>query len=196
MILDERRPSSTVPAEHKALFLDRDGVINRDFGHVYRVEDFHLLPSVLSSCRRFHDAGYKLVVVTNQAGIAKGYYTVEDFRFLSRWMSGLFLDAGAPLSGIYYCPHHPNAPIEELKMSCNCRKPAPGLFLEAKQELNLDMKKSILVGDKPSDILAARAAGIEQCYLISHEPLETTSPELNPPPVSIRSLRELCEIIL
>ena len=196
MIFDERKPSYTVPAEHKALFLDRDGVINSDFGHVYRIEDFHLLPSVLSSCRRFHDAGYKLVVVTNQAGIAKGYYTVEDFRTLSHWMSDLFLNAGAPLSGIYYCPHHPNASIKELKVTCNCRKPAPGLFLQAKQELNLDMKHSILVGDKPSDILAARTAGIEQCYLISHESLETISPILNPPPVSIRSLRELCEILL
>ena len=88
-------------AKQRALFLDRDGIINEDLGHVYRIEDFRFLPNILEICRIFHEAEYKLVVVTNQAGIAKGYYSLADFNRLSDWMTARFLEAGAPLSGIY-----------------------------------------------------------------------------------------------
>lgn len=155
--------------ERPALFLDRDGVINEDLGHVHRVEDFHFLPDVLVSCRKVYLAGYHLVVVTNQAGIAKGYYSVEDFENLSRWMSVQFRDAGAPLSGIYYCPHHPDGSVRKFRMTCDCRKPAPGLLLQARRELAIDMKRSILVGDKNSDVLAGQAAGIGHCYSVRHD---------------------------
>lgn len=155
-----------MPPEHKALFLDRDGVINADLGHVYRIADFHFLPNVLSACRRFHHAGYKLIVVTNQAGIAKGYYSARDFEILSQWMSSAFRNAGAPLSRIFHCPHHPDGITPGLRKICSCRKPAPGLLLQAQREFGISMKCSILVGDKHSDILAGQAAGIGFCCLL------------------------------
>ena len=182
-------------SDHPALFLDRDGVINKDLGHVYRIEDFHFLPHVLTSCRQFHEAGYKLVVVTNQAGLAKGYYTTHAFQILSNWMSNVFQEAGAPLSGIYYCPHHPEGSISEFKGVCMCRKPAPGLFLRAKKELRLDMPNSILVGDKDSDVLAARAAGVRTHYLIGPTDTQDSSSSLDPSVPYISSLLEITRLL-
>jgi len=157
-----------VPHDRPAIFLDRDGVINEDLGHVYRIQDFKFLPGVLTACRRFHQNGYQIVVITNQAGIAKGYYSISAFEHLTRWMSERFEEAGAPLSGVYYCPHHPEGSVTGLRLTCNCRKPAPGLFLRAQQDLQISMQHSIVVGDKYSDIAAGEAAGVRFRYLIGH----------------------------
>jgi D-glycero-D-manno-heptose 1,7-bisphosphate phosphatase len=151
-----------------ALFLDRDGVINEDRNYVHRVEDFHFYPDVLEACRSIAGAGFRLVVITNQAGIARGYYTLSDLEILHSWMMGQFRLAGAPLSGIYFCPHHPDGSVEPYGKHCDCRKPAPGLIRQAQSELNIDLPNSILVGDKNSDILAGRAAGVGRCYLLRH----------------------------
>lgn len=157
-----------MPAEHPALFLDRDGVVNEEIGYLHRVEDFRFLPGVLAACRRFHEAGYLLVVITNQAGIARGYYSESDFHALTRWMRVRFQEAGAPLAGVYHCPHHPDGSIAEFRKTCDCRKPAPGLIIRARDELNIDLRLSILAGDKDSDILAGQAAGVGRCYLIGN----------------------------
>lgn len=184
-----------MPVEQKALFLDRDGVINADLGHVYRVADFHFLPSVLTSCRQFHEAGYKLVVVTNQAGIAKGFYSVDELENLNRWMAARFSEAGAPLAGIFYCPHHPEGSVVGLRRICDCRKPAPGLFLQAQRELKLDMGQSILVGDKESDILAGKAAGVGLCCLVRHEGGTLILSGAEQPVHCIAGLSELVEVL-
>ncbi len=154
-------------SDRPAAFLDRDGVINEERNYVYRIEDFQFLPGALAACRELVERGYLLVVVTNQAGIARGYYDTADFETLTRWMEARFSEAGAPLSGVYYCPHHPEAKIDRLRVACDCRKPGPGLILQAQRQLDIDLRRSFLVGDKPSDIEAGRAAGVGRCFLLS-----------------------------
>ena len=150
----------------RALFLDRDGVINVDRRYVHRIADFEFMPGVLDAAARFAQSGHAIVVVTNQAGIARGYYGVEDFYALTRWMGARFAEAGAPLDAVYFCPHHPEATVAQLRCKCVCRKPEPGMIRRAALELNLELPASILVGDKFSDIAAGRAAGVGRCILV------------------------------
>ena len=138
-----------------ALFLDRDGVVNVEKNYLHRIEDFEFIPGVFDSCRHLRSRGYALVVVTNQAGIARGYYTEADYQALTAWMTAQFAEQGAPLDGVYHCPHHP-----EFSGPCSCRKPEPGMLLRAAAELELDLPGSILVGDKESDIAAGIRAGV------------------------------------
>lgn len=149
-----------------AAILDRDGVINFERGYVHLIEDFEFISGALEACRRFHEAGYRLVVVTNQAGIARGYYDESAFHRLTAWMKECFIQAGAPLSGVYFCPHHPEAETKRYRTKCACRKPAPGMILQAAAELNLNLAASFLVGDKVSDIEAAEAAGVPRRFLV------------------------------
>jgi D-glycero-D-manno-heptose 1,7-bisphosphate phosphatase len=148
----------------KAAFVDRDGVINEERHHVHRVEDFRLLPGATTGLRRLQEHGWALVVVTNQAGIARGLYGEDDFARLTTHMRRVLAEAGVSLAGVYHCPHHPSAgpaPVE-----CACRKPKPGLLLRAAEELGITLSQSILVGDKISDLQAGRAAGLRSCVLV------------------------------
>jgi D-glycero-D-manno-heptose 1,7-bisphosphate phosphatase len=150
-----------MPSEARpAAFIDRDGVINAELNYVSRAEDFHVLPGVFDGLRRLADCGFELVVVTNQAGIAKGKYSEIDFQQLTQHMRRLFADAGISIAGVYYCPHHPQGSVARFAVECDCRKPAPGMLLRAGRELNLDLSRSVLVGDKISDTMAGRAAGV------------------------------------
>jgi D-glycero-D-manno-heptose 1,7-bisphosphate phosphatase len=149
-----------------AAFLDRDGVINLDSGYVSRVADFQFIPGVLGACRSLHIAGYKLIIVTNQAGIAHGYYDENAFEEITRWMRGRFSEAGAPLTGVYYCPHHPRGRVARFRRECGCRKPAPGMIAKAVREHQIDLANSFLVGDKETDLEAAERAGISGRYLV------------------------------
>lgn len=159
-----------------AAFLDRDGVINVDHGYTSRVEDFAWVPGALDGAARLHERGFALVVVTNQSGIGRGYYTHTEFLALTDWMRAAFAQAGAPLAGVYHCPHHPSAAVGALRADCACRKPAPGMLLQAARELDLSLSSSVLFGDKSSDLMAALAAGVPQRWLLrtnGTEPLET-----------------------
>ena len=149
-----------------AAFIDRDGVINADLAHVHRIEDFHVLPGVVNGLRQLADAGYALVVVTNQAGIAKGMYSEAEYAVLTKHMCDLFARQGAALAGVYHCPHHPKGSVAAHAIDCDCRKPAPGMLFRAAVELNLDLHRSVLVGDKPSDAAAGRAAGVRWTVLV------------------------------
>ena len=137
----------------KALFLDRDGVINEDAGYVYRREDFVFKDGIFEALRKFAQAGYALVVVTNQSGIGRGYYTLEQFDELCRFMLSEFEKEGVKIEKIYFCPHAPEA-------LCGCRKPEPGMLLKAANELNIDLARSIMIGDKDSDVRAGQSAGV------------------------------------
>jgi D-glycero-D-manno-heptose 1,7-bisphosphate phosphatase len=149
-----------------AAFLDRDGVINIDHGYVYRREDFQFVAGALPACARLHRLGLLLVVVTNQAGIGRGLYDEDDFRRLTAWMQGEFAAAGAPLDGVYHCPHHPQATRPDYRRTCDCRKPAPGMLLAVVRDLSIDPSRSVLFGDKVSDIDAAFAAGVSHRVLL------------------------------
>jgi D-glycero-D-manno-heptose 1,7-bisphosphate phosphatase len=178
-------------ALRRAAFLDRDGVINVDHGYVCRREDFEFLPGVLAACARLHGLGFALVVVTNQAGIGRGLYGEDDFRRLTAWMTAQFGAAGAPLAGVYHCPHHPEAALGDYRRACGCRKPAPGMLLAAARELALDPARSVLFGDKASDIGAALAAGVPQRVLLGTDGRALPPPELAPQATArFRSLAE------
>jgi len=149
-----------------AAFLDRDGVINIDRGYVFRREDFEFVPGTLDAARDLKSLGLALVVVTNQSGIARGYYGPEQFHALTDWMKETFAAHGAALDGVYFCPHHPTEGEAPYRQACGCRKPAPGLLLDAARDLGLDLRRSVLFGDKASDLQAALAAGIPNRVLL------------------------------
>ncbi len=149
-----------------AAFIDRDGVINEELNYVHRVEDFRLVAGAAEGLRRLADAGFELIVVTNQAGIAKGLYTEEDFRELTRHMRAMLAQDGVEFLDVLHCPHHPQATVARWRVDCDCRKPAPGMILEAARRHRLDLSHSVLVGDKTSDTDAGRAAGLARTVLV------------------------------
>lgn len=156
-----------------AVFLDRDGVINREEDYVHRLDEFRFLDGVFDACLRMRRAGYRLIVITNQAGIARGYYSEEDFRSLTNWMLAEFRRHGVEIDAVYHCPHHPRHGLGEYRRDCDCRKPAPGMILRAAAEHSLDLPRSVLVGDKTTDVEAGRAAGVGCCVLVrSGHPLD------------------------
>lgn len=155
--------------KHKAVFLDRDGVINHDHGYTYRPEEFDFIDGVFVACRRFMSQNYKLVIVTNQSGIARGYYTEEDFEKLTDYMLNEFRKHEVVIDAVYHCPHHAKEGVGELKLDCDCRKPKPGMLLRAAHHLNINLTESVMVGDKISDMKAGKAAGVKSCILISDE---------------------------
>ncbi|MER2491883.1 D-glycero-beta-D-manno-heptose 1,7-bisphosphate 7-phosphatase [Catenovulum sediminis] len=152
---------------YKALFLDRDGVINVDRGYVHTISEFEFVPGIFDLCLKAQQQGYKIVVVTNQSGIARGFYTEDDVRRLHIWMSQRFAQHNVLVSAIYYCPHHPDHGGVQYQHNCLCRKPNPGMIKRAAREGDIDLANSIMVGDKISDMQAAQSAGITNRVLVS-----------------------------
>lgn len=151
---------------NKALFLDRDGVINVEKNYVYKIEDFEFVEGIFEVLKYFQDKGYLLIVITNQAGIGRGYYTEEDFHVLNNWMLEEFKKKEIHITKVYYCPYHPEHGIGEYKRDSLDRKPNSGMILQAQKEFNIDLSASILVGDKESDVEAGLRAGIVSNILI------------------------------
>ena len=143
----------------RAVFLDRDGTLNQDAGYTHRISDWIWLPGALAGLKRLREAGWLLVVVSNQSGIGRGYYVWQDLRKLEAWLNDQLAGMGLDIAGWYYCPHLPEA-------GCDCRKPAPGMLLKAAAELEIDLAASWMLGDKLSDIQAGLAAGCS-CGLIA-----------------------------
>jgi D-glycero-D-manno-heptose 1,7-bisphosphate phosphatase len=150
-----------------AVFLDRDGVINVDHGYVSTWEQFEFLAGVPEALRELQDAGYLLIVVSNQSGIGRGYYSESDLHTLNQAIAE-HLDStlGVTLSGFYHCPHHPTEAEGGFRQQCDCRKPAPGMIQQAVLDHGIDVKTSLLVGDKDSDIEAGRAAGVARLFKV------------------------------
>lgn len=161
---------------NKAAFLDRDGVINLDHAYVHRIEDFDWVDGILTAAARLHEAGYRLVIVTNQSGIGRGYYDEASFECLNKEIRARFALVGAPLAGIYFCPHHPEKALEPYRMRCTCRKPEPGMLLQAAKELDIDLSQSLMFGDKRSDMQAALRAGIPTRVLVGTDGLACPNP--------------------
>jgi D-glycero-D-manno-heptose 1,7-bisphosphate phosphatase len=139
----------------KALFIDRDGVINVDKVHVNTIDQFEFTYGIFDLCRKYLGAGYLILIITNQAGIAKGLYTEADFMILMDWVVMEFEKMGIKIEKVYHCPHHP-----EYSGPCSCRKPEPGMIISAIKEYDLQIEECVLIGDKESDLEAGRRAGI------------------------------------
>ena len=143
----------------KTIFLDRDGVINKEVNYLSKIDDFEFIEGIFDTCLYFQKLGYQIIIITNQSGIARGYYSEDDYQLISKWMLKQFKENGITILDIFHCPHGPDS-------TCDCRKPQPGLLLKAKSKHNVDMQKSWMIGDKERDIQAANAAGIQNTILV------------------------------
>jgi D-glycero-D-manno-heptose 1,7-bisphosphate phosphatase len=151
----------------RALFLDRDGVVNVEIGYLHRIEDVTFMPGIVSLCRTAMQLGYRLVVVTNQAGIARGFYSEADFEVLMAWMRGELRIQGVEFDAVYHCPYHPDHGVGEYRREHEDRKPGTGMLRRAMREFGVSLADSVMVGDRCSDIAAANSAGLRQAFLIS-----------------------------
>lgn len=162
----------------RAVFLDRDGVINVDHGYVHKVEDFAFVPGSAAAMRRLQDAGWRLVVVTNQSGLARGLYSMLEYERFTAHLQAQLAAVGVHLDAVHHCPHLPDAAVPAYRLDCDCRKPGPGMLLRAARELSLDLRTCVIVGDRLSDVQAGRAAGVGRCVLVrSGHPLEADDPQ-------------------
>ena len=143
----------------KTIFLDRDGVINKEVNYLHKIDDFKFINGVFDTCLYFQNLGYEIIIITNQSGISRGYYSESDYQKLTQWMLTQFENNNIHILDIFHCPHGPNS-------TCNCRKPMPGMFLKAKTKHNIDMKQSWMIGDKEVDVTAANASGIKSTILV------------------------------
>jgi len=150
----------------KALFLDRDGIINEDRKYPYRSQDIVFIPAIFNVCKVALQKGYILVVTTNQAGIAKGLFTEQDVQSLHAWMSDQFSEKGIKITKFYYCPFHKNGIVEQYKRDSDFRKPKPGMYIQAARELNIDLSESVMIGDKQSDRIELPNL---KCYIIKSQ---------------------------
>ena len=154
---------------NKAFFLDRDGVINQDNGYVSSQENFNFIEGVFEACRLINKNGYKIFVVTNQSGIGRGYYSENDFKILMSWMVRVFMEKNITITDVFHCPHHSIEGLGQYLKNCECRKPKPGMILQAATQHNIDLGASVLVGDRFSDIEAGANAGISARYLVGNQ---------------------------
>ena len=154
----------------KTIFLDRDGVINKEINYLHKIDDFEFIDGIFDACLYFQNLEYKIIIITNQSGISRGYYTLSDYQKVTQWMLDQFRYKNINILDIFHCPHGPDS-------TCDCRKPKPGMFLKAKDKHNTDMGKSWMIGDKERDTIAANSAGIDNTILIrsSHRIDESNS---------------------
>ncbi|MFC3095540.1 D-glycero-beta-D-manno-heptose 1,7-bisphosphate 7-phosphatase [Alteromonas sediminis] len=154
---------------HKALFLDRDGVINIDKGYIYQAADVEWVPGVIDIMQAFKNKGYKIIVVTNQSGIGRGYYSEKDFHALMTWMNQALSASQVQFDGVYFCPHHPEHALGKYKKVCGCRKPAGGMLFDAIEAHHINPADSTMIGDSWRDVMAAEEAGVGQIYYLAQQ---------------------------
>lgn len=159
--------SETTQPPVRALFLDRDGVINEEASYLWRVEDVRFVDGIFSLCRTAQSLGYRLVIVTNQAGIGRGMYSESEFFVLMDWMREQFADEGVTLDAVYFSPYHPDHGIGQYKQEHEDRKPGTGMLRRAVVDLGVSLADSIMIGDRCTDIAAANAAGLRQAFWIT-----------------------------
>lgn len=163
---------TSAPTGRAAVFLDRDGVINIDDGYTHRPDHFVFMPGIFEICRAAQREGFRLVIVTNQAGIGRGYYDVAAFALLTQWMLERFAQERIHVDRVYFCPHHPQSGLGPYRRDCDYRKPNPGMLQAACADLDLDPTRCIFIGDKPGDMVAGASAGVARLALLSSEPCE------------------------
>jgi len=143
----------------KTIFLDRDGVINKEVNYLHKIKNFEFIEGIFDACLYFQDLDYKIIIISNQSGIARKYFNENDYKILTEWMLGQFYKNSISILDIFYCPHGPES-------QCNCRKPKPGMFIDAKYKHRINMRESWMIGDSESDIQAANTAGISNTILV------------------------------
>jgi D-glycero-D-manno-heptose 1,7-bisphosphate phosphatase len=153
--------------KRKALFLDRDGVVNVDSGYVHEPSTCVFMDTIFDIVRGANRAGYAVVLITNQAGIGRGYFSLDQFQTFTQWMLAEFEQRDARIDRVYFCPHHPEFGLGQYRLACDCRKPQPGMLIQARDDLDLDMASSLMVGDKHSDLEAAARAGVGHRFLFT-----------------------------
>lgn len=164
-----------------AIFLDRDGTLNEEVGYAGRPEDFHIFAFAAEAVRRVNQAGWAAVLVTNQAGVARGFFPEENIFTLHRILQDHLTAAGARLDGVYYCPHHPEGHVPGYGGPCDCRKPKPGMLHQAERELQLDLRKSWVIGDRRLDAALAHAVGARAVMVrTGYGPTDLASPTVSP----------------
>jgi D-glycero-D-manno-heptose 1,7-bisphosphate phosphatase len=163
-----RNGEDQVMAINRAVFLDRDGVITEDPPHyAHRLDQLSIIPGSAPAIRLLNEHNFRIIVISNQSGVARGYYGEADVKIFNDGMESLLAKEGAHIDRISYCPHHPDAVVERYKMECSCRKPRPGMILDAARKYSLDLKTSFVVGDKWSDIEAGQAAGCKTILVMT-----------------------------
>ncbi len=153
----------------KAVFLDRDGTINVEKDYLFRIEEFEFLPKVIDGLRLLQAAGYLLIVITNQSGIARGYYTENDYQKLTAWMCSTLKIQNVLITDVYHCPHHPDAVVPAYRKNCDCRKPKLGLFWRAVEQYDLDLSRCYAVGDKLRDCAICQTTDCHGFLVGDHE---------------------------
>lgn len=179
----------------KAVFLDRDGTINVEKNYLHRVEDFTFIPGVPQAIRRLNEAGFLVVVVTNQSGVARGYFELDDVHRLHDHVGSLLACQQAHVDGFFICPHHPESGKGRWRKRCDCRKGEPGLLLQAAEQLSIDLHRSFMVGDKPADMDAGLRAGCTPLLVLTGYGAETAK-SLDPSIGRYASLVEAVDFIL
>jgi len=171
----------------KTIFLDRDGVINKEINYLYRKNDFLFINGIFDACRHFESIGYKIIIITNQSGISRGFYNIDEFKLLTNWMLSKFIDQRINILDVFYCPHDP-------KSNCDCRKPKPGMLLMAQKKHDIDMSTSWMIGDKEVDIKAANSAGVQKTILVrSGHPIDENNSNAS---VIIDSIEDSINIVI
>ena len=157
------------------MFLDRDGTINKDKEYLYRIEDCEYMDGAVAGLKKLSEMGYSLIIITNQSGIARGYYTEKDYQVFMDWMIADLEKRGVRISGHYWCPHLPGAIDKKYDMICDCRKPKTGLFYKAVSEHDIDLNSSYAIGDRFRDLAICETTGVEGIILGNREQNEKTS---------------------
>jgi D-glycero-D-manno-heptose 1,7-bisphosphate phosphatase len=143
----------------KTIFLDRDGVINKEVNYLYKIQDFEFIKGIFDACAYFQALNYSIIIISNQSGIGRGIYSEEDYEKINEWMLNEFFLKNISILDTFHCPHQPNS-------NCSCRKPKPGMLIEAKKKFNINMNRSWMIGDKETDIKSANLAGINNTILV------------------------------
>jgi D-glycero-D-manno-heptose 1,7-bisphosphate phosphatase len=181
---------------NKAVFLDRDGTIIEDTGYISAPEEVKFIPGAIEAVKKLNQAGYKVIIISNQSGVARGILNEAMLQSIDKTMHRKILNGGAHIDGSYYCPHHPEHGVYPYRQYCECRKPHPGLIKKATREHEIDLSKSFMVGDKATDIETGKRAGVKTLFVLSGRGAEETKELKEKPDHLADNLPEAAEWIL
>ncbi len=178
---------------NKAIFLDRDGTINVEKNYLYKIEDFEFLPGVIEALKKLQNAGYLLIIITNQSGIGRGYYTEADFQKLNDWMITTLKKQGVIITDVYYCPHLPDAQVEIYRKNCDCRKPKLGMYKQAIIDHDIVLSESYAIGDKMRDCAICEGTACKGFLIGNNEKQDTLDVVKNNKIAGIRYAKDLAQ---